>query len=1411
MFHVPLLYGEWHPRETPTHPVTAVALLLASLALWLFHVPDASPPPRWRRSAAVTASALLLALSGLSVLHRLWGWNGDVETAINGLFASHTMIANPASSLPSAACLLLVALLLLYTATPRPQLWLLQTLALPVVIGSIWSILERVVEVNPFSNMAINAGLGCLLLVVGARSLRPSRFIVESLESTTLPGRLICLLPMALIVPILIGALPDYAEHAGWLSAEDADQLQLLLFVASIIAGYLLTIRYVGSAEKRLQIERQLQEQQKRYKLIVEASHDGIWLFGTDNRVAFANHRIEELLGYGPGELVGRHIDELVAAEFLGLVPEVEQILRAGQFADFESRLRRRDGSEIWVRSSITPLADEKGEPSGALALAADISASKAAEQARGQTLSLLKATLDATVDGIVVIDSDGRIAHYNQRFQELWGVPRELLDSGDRAALLAALVEQVEDPEAFMAGVAELDDNLHAQLADTIRLKDGRYFERSSTPQLLDREIVGRVISVRDVTARMQAAKERERSLALLKATLESTAEGIIAISPDNRITTFNRHFTLMWGMPQDLLERGERQPVLDFEAAQLADPEQFLARSAEFSRRPTETFFETLHLKDGRVFERYTIPQLQDGRPAGRVVTIRDVTARAHALDALRESQSFLEEAQRVGGVGTWSLDIRTGRLFWSEQAFRLLGLDPALSEASVETLASVVHPDDKELVRHNASVSLAQKGVHEIEYRVVLPDGSIRLIHSRNRLVLDELGEPLRLHGLEQDITERRRAEDDLRRSQQALAQAQKVAHIGSWEWDLTHDKITWSDEMYAIFAASRGAGEESLAAVSAYVHPQDREILGQAVTEAIERGTGFFAEFRYERPAGNQRYLEVRGECLQQQAGRAGLLVGVVQDVTERVEARHELESSLALIKATLESTGEGVLAVDRAGRITAWNQRFAAMWDVPSALLESGEDRLVLNSAIDQLEDPAAFIERVKELYREPLAESFDVVRFKDGRVFERTSRPQLVNGESVGRVWGFIDITPRLQAEAERQKLEDQLRQAQKMEAIGTLAGGIAHDFNNILAAILGYATLVRDELPPDSQVRADQQEVLTAAERATDLVRHILAFSRQHQAEIVPVRLAAVIKEVARLLRASLPSTIALHWHVDDDVDDATVMGDVSQLHQILMNLGTNAGYAMKASGGKLEITLSGRLVEEDGFLSPLDPGRYLQLSVTDNGPGIPAEIRERIFDPFFTTKEVGEGTGLGLSTVHGIVAQMGGAVTVYSEVGIGTVFHVYLPRADRTAAAAGQAAPQLPRGEGRILFVDDEPAIAKMGQMMLQKLGYSVTPMEDSTQALELFRSDPQAFDLVITDQTMPGLTGDRLTLGIHELRPLCPVILCTGFSEILTPEKLAELRVADFLTKPVAPSTMASAVARTLGGQAEAMQAG
>lgn len=418
----------------------------------------------------------------------------------------------------------------------------------------------------------------------------------------------------------------------------------------------------------------------------------------------------------------------------------------------------------------------------------------------------------------------------------------------------------------------------------------------------------------------------------------------------------------------------------------------------------------------------------------------------------------------------------------------------------------------------------------------------------------------------------------------------------------------------------------------------------------------------------------------------------------------------------------------------------------------------------------------------------------------DKRTYRLTHMPVFNDDRTVSKLTIYKDITDYLNAVKEKEEAQAKLHQAQKMESIGNLAGGIAHDFNNILSSVIGFAELALDDVEPGSKLEDNLHEIYTAGKRAKDLVMQILTFARKTNEEVRPVSISKITKESLSFLRSSIPTTIEISQNISTD---AMVVGNPSLLQQVILNLSSNASDAMERDGGRLEITVSDVVFDEQAASDHdlLGPGDHVQITVSDAGAGISPDAIQSIFEPYYTTKEQGKGTGMGLASVHGTVKKYGGAINVESRVGEGTVFTVLLPATKKRKPTKPYQPEALPQGKERILFVDDEFPIVKMVSQLLERLGYSVTTRTSSVEALELFQAKPDDFDLVVTDMTMPNLTGDKFAVELMKIRRDIPVILCTGYSKRISDETASEIGIKAFAYKPMVKADLAKTVQKVL----------
>ena len=569
------------------------------------------------------------------------------------------------------------------------------------------------------------------------------------------------------------------------------------------------------------------------------------------------------------------------------------------------------------------------------------------------------------------------------------------------------------------------------------------------------------------------------------------------------------------------------------------------------------------------------------------------------------------------------------------------------------------------------------------------------------------------------------------------------------------------------------------------------PEDHERALQNIQKVLEGEEVPDSEYTARRKDGSTFPIIVHAVRILRDNKPVGMR-GIIIDLTERKQAEDALHDSEERFRTVLEASPDPFVLYDMEGRVIFLNLAFTRVfgWTLEEQL----------GKKIDQFVPEENWPETRKMIETvtagKQLAATETNRYTRDGRVIPViiSGAPYLDrDGTPAGSIINLRDIS-------EQKRLQSQLQKAQRMEAIGTLAGGIAHDFNNILSAILGYTEIAISDVAQDSELDHNLRQVLNAGGRAKDVVKQILTFSRQAEQELKPVQIKIAVKEALKLIRASLPTTIDIQQNI---VSDSVVLADLTQIHQVVMNLCTNANHAMQAQGGTLSLNLVNTEISSDFAAEHpgLVPGPCVQLSVIDTGQGMPPNVLNRIFDPFFTTKEKGEGTGMGLAVVHGIVKSYGGEIIVHSQPGKGTVFDIYFPVIEKVEFKEIKTVPFLPVGNERVLLVDDEPSLVHIGKQILERLGYEVTTRTSSLEALELFKIKSKKFDLVITDMTMPGMTGDQLAAEIIKIRPDMPIILCTGYSKNISEDKAKGMGIRALAMKPVVANQLANIVRHVL----------
>jgi PAS domain S-box-containing protein len=752
------------------------------------------------------------------------------------------------------------------------------------------------------------------------------------------------------------------------------------------------------------------------------------------------------------------------------------------------------------------------------------------------------------------------------------------------------------------------------------------------------------------------------------------------------------------------------------------------------------------------------------------------------------LQRSQERFALAVAGSDDGIWDFDFVSRRVFGSSRARELSGLKPGSEMTPMdEWFADLpIHPDDAALRLQAIEDHLAGRTpAYEGEYRIRQLDGTYRWRRVHGLCVRDETGKPLRMAGSITDIDARKRAEEALRASEERFALAVAGSNDGIIDWDIVNDRIYTSPRAMEILDVEGSATVRTFEQWRHLlrVHPDDRAVVHENF-EAFLKGDAHLrdVEHRILLRSGGVRWVRHRHICVRDASGRAVRLTGSTSDIDAQKRAEEALRASEEQYREIFNAAADAFVLRDASARVV----------DVNPAFLEiSGYTREEVVSGTRWIFALPENAELAREMHRRCIGG--ESVRFemkarrKDGTLIDVEMRAVPVLYRGVPHALGMArDITAQKHAEAERARLEGQLLQAKKLEAIGTLAGGIAHDFNNILSATLGYGEMAQKQAPAGTALRRHIDAVVSAGMRAKSLVERILAFSRSGIGERRPVHVQSVVNEALDLVAASLPAHVLLDRELA--ADGAAVMGDPTQIHQVVMNLCANAAQAMKTKG---TLTVSLDVVEKAGCMaatSALSGGRYVRLRVRDTGSGMAPNVVERIFDPFFTTKGVGVGTGLGLSLVHGIVTDLGGGIDVESAPGKGSTFIVYLPWTDAAVAPAG-AEEAVAHGEGQIvLLVDDEEPLVRLGEEVIAELGYEPVGFSSGAAALEAFRAEPQRFHAVLTDESMPEMTGSELARAIRAVRPDIPILLMSGFVTPALAARAKDIGIVDVLSKPL-----------------------
>jgi PAS domain S-box-containing protein len=933
-----------------------------------------------------------------------------------------------------------------------------------------------------------------------------------------------------------------------------------------------------------------------------------------------------------------------------------------------EFRIIRPNGEERVVHHEYSADFAPDGRPTRLFGIVQDITERKAAEMAlRRSQENLARAQRIAAVGSFDRDLQTGR-GEWSEEFLRIWGITGRLPE--DPTKYLASLVHP-EDREMFLTRREAAIRN------ETLTPIDFRIIRPDGVERVLHREYgalydengkANRLFgTVQDITESKAIETELRRSREDLARAQRIAGIGSFSRDIATGRTEWSEEFLRVWGI-DDKLE----QPTAETLAGRVhpADREAFLqGRDAALKSAADSALDFRITRPDGeeRILHReYGVLFDSKGKALRMFGTVQDITERKRNELELRRSRENMARAQRLAAIGSFERDLVTENSEWSDEMYRIMGAEIGVRPPD-DQLMSMVHPDDRERFLKSRADELAGVAMPPIEYRLTRLDGVERIVCRESAVTFDADKRPLRLFGTLQDITERKRAEIELLQSRESMIRAQQIANMGSFDHDLRTGRITWSDQMYTLLGINKGNVTPSVEATAQTVHPDDLE--GFMATRAIVAGPHAEPfEFRIIRPDGKQRILRREFDVHFGEDGRPLRIFGTMHDITERRAAELEIVQSRENLMRAQRIANMGSFDHDVVGEKITWSDQ---MYRILGIEKDSAPPTAETTLQYVHPEDRAAFLAVHGRTGKAgPDVFEFRIIR-PDGeeRVLRREIDRHYGEDGRLIRIFGTLhDITERVGAEARERELERQLLHSQKLEALGTLAGGIAHDLNNTLVPIMALSKLTARRFEAGTPVRNNLDTIYEASERARDLVRRVLAFSRKEEPEQQEANIAEVVREALKLMRATVPTSIQLDAAI---ADVPTIRADASQIHQVITNLISNAAGAMTNGMGTITVSLG---VTAQKKKAPSE----VCLSVKDTGCGMDEATQQRIFEPFFTTKAVGQGTGLGLSIVHGIVASHGGRIELKSAPGKGTRFDLYFPLPNAEKNAAEKANPE-------------------------------------------------------------------------------------------------------------------------------------
>ena len=1175
----------------------------------------------------------------------------------------------------------------------------------------------------------------------------------------------------------------DVAVGMMRVGANDYILKQNLVRLASALERELLQAE---NRRDRKRSDEALRTSEARYRRLFEAAQDAILIVDPVTRKVFdANPYMATLIGYGREELVGKELWEI------GLFRDIEankaafRTLQDVGYIKYEDLpLVTRDGREIEVEfvSNVYDIGDARVIQCNIR----DITAKKRVEEALRRSEERFRQVVEDQTETVLRFTADGTFTFVNDVFRRTFGKPGE--DPLGQSWRAIAHPDDLPMIDGKLAGMSAANpvvviENRVFDTAGSVRwvefVNRGFY---DSNDRLTEIQVVGR-----DVTDRKRAEDELRASEQRYRTLVAATAAIVWDSPPSGAFDSDQPAWSAFTGQT---LEEHQGWGWLD--AIHPDDREMSGRAWAEaVAGRGLYSVEHRVRRADGvyRDMSARAVPILDSGGVIRKWIGIHtDITNRKRAEVSLRESQQRLTLATESAGIGIWDWNAAADEMIWDTQMLVLYGVREPQFTLSYDTWRNGLHPDDRDRAEAEIAAALAGSKEFHTEFRIVWPDGEVRHIEA-HALTQRTDGSATRMTGVNWDITDRKRAEEAVRESEQRfrafMDHSPATAFIKDEEGRILYVSPTWRRQF-----APEPSGWEGKTDYDFWPR-ETADLFRASDLECLARNVAVQSEETARTPTGEElTWLVMKFPLLDGGLRRVG---GMAWDIT----ARKRAEDALRLRDRAIRAATQGLIITD------------PGLPDNPMIYVSPGSERMTGYGADEVLgrncrmfqgdgTDPAA-VTRLREAIRTGEPCTVEMLNYrKDGTSFWNELSISPVR-DADGQLTHFVGVQSDVTA---RRNLEEQFRQAQKMEAVGQLAGGVAHDFNNMLTIINGYSDLLLQKLQPDDPNRELVAEIHEAGERSAGLTRQLLAFSRQQILAPRVLDLNEVAADADKMLRRLIGEDIRLTTTLAPGLWPVRV--DPGQVEQVLLNLAVNARDAMP-TGGRLTVETRNVVLDESYARSHQDAraGPNVLLSVSDTGVGMPPQVAARVFEPFFTTKEVGKGTGLGLATLYGIVRQSGGHVNVYSEVGVGTTFKVYLPRVESDAGESDAGPVPMPPTPGTetILLVEDEAGVRTLARRVLIKCGYAVLEAADGAAAVRVMDGHPGPIHLLVTDVVMPGVGGQVVAERVSERHPGVRVLFVSGYTDDAVIRHGVLGNGVNFLQKPFSPAALAAKVREVL----------